>query len=361
MQLASTIGASFGLDRDLIEAGALAHDIGHTPFGHAGEHALDRLLNEIHSELGGFNHYEHGVDVVRWLEGPYYVSRTTSFHGLNLTPEVAECILKHTYCQTVDAVSAEEILKRSKHARFIRDGYCHLEGQAVRIADKISYLVSDLEDGIRLGAITGTDLLTCRFFHRAPLTFTLEPGLTLYQRFIEQRRNILKLLMEDVLVATNKRLARTKPENVRTAGEYTVNHSDEILNDMDEIWKRLQAGRLHEDRRVKVANLRAARIVSDLAVVFAACPALIETDFTAEHSRLWSKAYLHDYRVRVGKKVAIPAALVDFLPLERLIGFKRVPGQPVEVAIEDLVQAKDFVAGLTDSRARALHAEIFDK
>jgi putative nucleotidyltransferase with HDIG domain len=93
MQLASTIGASFGLDRDLIEAGALAHDIGHTPFGHAGEYALNQLLDEIDSKLGGFNHYEHGVDIVRWLEGPHSVSRTTAFNGLNLTPEVAECIL----------------------------------------------------------------------------------------------------------------------------------------------------------------------------------------------------------------------------------------------------------------------------
>lgn len=361
MQLASTIGASFGLDRDLIEAGALAHDIGHTPFGHAGEHALDRLFNEINSQLGGFNHYEHGVDVVRWLEGPYYVSQTTSFHGLNLTPEVAECILKHTYCQAGDTISAEEILKISKHSGFIRDGYCHLEGQAVRIADKISYLVSDLEDGIRLGAITLEDLLTCRFFHRAPLTFTLEPGLTLYQRFIEQRRTILKLLMEDVLVATNKRLARTVPQKVYTAEEYTVNHSQEILSDMDEIWKRLQAGRLHEDRRVKVANLRAARIVSDLTITFATTPALIEPNFAGEHSRLRSTDYLSHYRKLVGRKVSIPAALVDFLPLERLIGFRHLRGQPVEVAIEDLVQAKDFVAGLTDSRARALHAEILDK
>ena len=176
MQLASTIGASFGLDRDLIEAGALAHDIGHTPFGHAGEHALDRLLNTIASELGGFNHYEHGVDVVRWLEGPYYKSYATPFHGLNLTPEVAECILKHTFCQTGDGLTAERILKNSKHSAVIRAGYCHLEGQSVRIADKISYLVSDLEDGIRLGALTVSDLHACRFFHRAPLNFSLGPG-----------------------------------------------------------------------------------------------------------------------------------------------------------------------------------------
>jgi dGTP triphosphohydrolase len=98
----------------------------------------------------------------------------TAFSGLNLTPEVAECILKHTYCQTgVDALSADTIYHNSKHSDFIPAGYCHLEGQAVRLADKISYFVSDLEDGIRLSAITASDLLSCRFFHRAPLNFAI--------------------------------------------------------------------------------------------------------------------------------------------------------------------------------------------
>ena len=149
MQLASTIGTSFGLDRDLIEAGALAHDIGHAPFGHAGEHALDRHPGEINSHFGGFNHYEHGMDIVRWHESPYATSRTTSFHGLNLSPEVTECILKHTYYHDGDPQSAKQLRERSKHRAFIPDGYCHLEGQAVRVADKISYFVSDLEDGLR--------------------------------------------------------------------------------------------------------------------------------------------------------------------------------------------------------------------
>jgi dGTPase len=359
MQLASTIGSSFGLDRDLIEAGALAHDIGHTPFGHAGEHALNRLLDQVDTSFGGFNHYEHGVDVIRWLEGPYAVSRTTSFHGLNLTPEVAECVLKHTYCQTGSPVSGDNLHKASKHSAFIKPGYCHLEGQAVRVADKISYFVSDLEDGIRLGAITPSDLMACRFFHRAPLTFSIASGQTLSQRFIEQRRNVLKILMEDVLVATNKRLARMKPTGVRGASEYTVNHSDEILRDMNEVWHRLQRQRLHEDRRVKLANLQAARIVSDLVVVFAVCPQLVDPEFSAEHARLRATDYVTHYRARAGSTMSIQPGLIDFLSLEHMIDFKCEPGKAVKVATDDVVQAKDFVAAFTDSRARKLHSELF--
>ena len=337
----------------------MAHDIGHTPFGHAGEHALNRTLNEIDPKLGGFNHYEHGVDVVRWLESPYAVSRITAFSGLNLTPEVAECILKHTYCQAGDALSADHIYRSSKHSDFIPAGYCHLEGQAVRLADKICYFVSDLEDGIRLSAITVSDLLVCRFFHRAPLNFAVPHGQSLYDNFIEQRRNVLKILMEDVLVATSKRLARMKPQQVRVAAEYVVNHSDDILQDMTEVWVKLQRSKLHEDRRVKLANFQAARIVSDLTIALAACPQLVDRQFASEHGRLRTKPYLDHYRKAAGKSVAVQPALVDFLALEHMIGSKYEPGRPVNVPIEEIVQAKDYVAGLTDSRARALHTELF--
>lgn len=95
MQLAATIARAFGLDPDLTESGALAHDLGHTPFGHAGEHALNSILNEVAPSLGGFNHYEHGADVVRWLEDMYFSPGIGGFPGLNLTPETVECIFKH--------------------------------------------------------------------------------------------------------------------------------------------------------------------------------------------------------------------------------------------------------------------------
>lgn len=358
MQLASTISASFGLDRDLVEAGALAHDIGHTPFGHAGEHALHTLFNTIHSKLGGFNHYEHGVDVVRWLEGPYFISTTTSFHGLNLTSAVAECILKHTYCHDGEGLTTEELLRSGKHADYISKGYCHLEGQAVRIADKISYFVSDLEDGLRLGAITTSDLLSCHFFHRPPLNFQLGGRLSPYQSFLAQRRNILRILMEDVLVATSKRLARMTPDGVRKAGEYMVNHSKAMQHDVSEVWERLQVARLHEDRRVKLANLKATRIVSDLTLLFAASPGLVDADFSSEYARLRSSKYMKYYRDEVGKAVQVQPELLAFVPLERLIGFKHSANKSFEIPVEDLVMAKDFVAGLTDSRARKLHLEL---
>ena len=359
LQLATTIGTSFGLDRDLIEAGALAHDVGHTPFGHAGEHALHKLFNEIDKKLGGFNHYEHGVDVVRWLEGPYYVSDATQFFGLNLTPEVFECILKHTYCQSKDVFSTEELLRRSKHAGLIPRGFCHLEGQAVRIADKISYLISDLEDGIRLGILSEADLQSCQFFHRPPLDLIGSHSGALYERFLSQRRIVLKILMEDVLRATSRRLSSTSPDAVRNASDFLVNHSEEMQGDVAEIWTKLQAGRLHRDQRVVGANLSAARIVSELTLAFALIPELVERRFREEHERLSNSDYMRFYRRQVGASVRIPKELCSFLPMYTLIGKGFSLSSDPDFPTMDLVMAKDYVAGLSDSRARVFHRDLF--
>jgi dGTPase len=357
-QLATTIGASFGLDRDLIEAGALAHDIGHTPFGHAGEHALHKLFNEIDKKLGGFNHYEHGVDVVRWLEGPYYVSDAIQCFGLNLTPEVLECILKHTYCQTKDEFSTEELLRRSKHTTLIPKGFCHLEGQAVRIADKISYLISDLEDGIRLGILSEIDLQSCQFFHRPPIDLIGSGSGPLYERFLSQRRLVLKILMEDVLHATSRRLSRSSSKNARNETDFLVNHSEEMQIDVAEIWSKLQAGRLHLDR-VIAANLAAARTVAELTLAFALLPELVERRFREEHERLWNSEYARFYDSLAGKSVRIRKELISFLPMYTLIGKAVNITSDPDIPIMHLIMAKDYVSGLSDSRARAFHTDLF--
>jgi dGTPase len=360
-QLASTIGTSFGLDKVLVEGGALAHDIGHTPFGHAGEHALDRLLNLMNRELGGFNHYEHGVDVIRYLESSYNVSVPSSFNGLNLTPEIAECIIKHTFYHQGERLASRELLLRSKHREWIKLGYCHLEGQAVRIADKISYFVSDLEDGIRLGAITRSDIVSCRFFHRPPLDFSERPDGHLSLQFVEQRRLILKILMEDVLQASSKRLARLSSQSseaVRNAGEYMIQHSDEMAGDLEEIWHKLQVARLHNDRRVVLANLHASRIVAELAIAYSIMPELMEERFRREHSRLNSSAYMQHYRGLAGKELTYRRDLVAFLPMHLMIGKKHGLGEDIHVPIEDVIMAKDYVAALSDSRARRFHDQI---
>ena len=152
MQLASTVGSSLGLDRDLIEAGALAHDIGHTPFGHAGEVTIDKSLQSMSEKLG-FNHYEHGLDVVVWLEDAYRHPSNGEKFGLDLSPAVLECIFKHMFSFDKGRLNQKDLRRASKHMAILSEGPCHLEGQSVRAADKISYLISDIEDGLRLGPL----------------------------------------------------------------------------------------------------------------------------------------------------------------------------------------------------------------
>ena len=355
MQLASTIGAAFGLDKDLIEAGALAHDIGHTPFGHAGEYAIDRMFKKLGFE-SGFNHYEHGVDVVRFLEGSYQHGVFESHHGLNLTPEVCDCILKHTYCHGGDGPSQEKVWKHTKHSNYLAQGYSHLEGQAVRAADKISYLLSDIEDGIKLGAIQMHDLLGCRLFHRPPIDFRMRHGENLYLKFIEQRGYIIKLLMEDIILESTRRIGKLSSKNdVFKADDYCIFHSSQIHSDMGEIWRKIQVAKLHGDPRVLSANMMASKMVGELLLLLTIFPEHINIQFRTEHERLNCTDYMDYYR-KQHRKLTIPDSLVSFLPLDMMIGFK--PEKYRNIDVYQLVLAKDFVAGLTDKKLKKLHNDL---
>lgn len=357
MQLAATIAYAFGLDRDLAEAGALVHDIGHCPFGHAGEHALNAILDEIDPKFGGFNHYEHGLDVVRWLEAPYRSPGAGEFPGLNLTKETTECILKHTYYRDNQPTGQSLLVQRSKHED-ITDDSCHLEGQAVRVADKVSYLISDLEDGIRVGVFGYDELMTCRFFERPPIDLAPAAGESIWERFISQRRAILKVIMEDVLTATDHNLAQLESlAAVRRQREYVVNFSPTLEDELREIWRRLQKGILHAHRAVVGENMRAARIVRDLLVTYAIAPALIEPRFQRLHTGLQQTDYLNWYHKQVGGDVVgLSQRFLSRYSYENAISSnRRKQGDNWLIPINDLVMAKDYVASLTDIRAVTEH------
>ncbi|WP_217875032.1 dGTP triphosphohydrolase [Pseudoalteromonas shioyasakiensis] len=356
MQLATTISNSFGLNNDLVEAGALAHDVGHTPFGHAGENAIDRLFVAL-GVACGFNHYEHGVDVVRYLEGSYQNSAFEIHNGLNLTPEVCDCILKHTYCHSGGVGSHKDVWDKSKHKEYLKcSGFSHLEGQAVRAADKISYLLSDIEDGIRLGAISHQDLMYCRLFHRSPIDFRMKSDDILYLKFIEQRGAIIKLLMEDIILESSKRISSlTSINEVRNADDYCIYHSREIMADMSEIWEKIQVRRLHRDPRVITANLKASKVVTELVILFTLFPEYIDERFRKEHERLRTSGYMKHYESDC-PKVNIPENFTSFLPLNFMIDFStaKLNGIP----IYDLVIAKDYVASFSDNKCNQLHREL---
>lgn len=139
-QIARTIGKIFGLNLDLIEAIALGHDLGHTPFGHVGE----RTLNSLSAELGGFKHNYQSIRVIDFLEKKY-----KSFFGLNLTFAVREGILKHTNLTNKVKIGRKPWLNNIDETQFMlkQNFSCTLEGQTVAVADEVAQIATDIEDG----------------------------------------------------------------------------------------------------------------------------------------------------------------------------------------------------------------------
>src|ERR1700687_1862042 len=137
-QIARTVARALGLNEELAEAVALAHDLGHTPFGHAGE----RMLNDLMTPHGGFDHNAQSLRTVDWIEIRY-----PNFRGLNLSFEVREGIVKHSHFQ-----------QRPAAQEFDASTYPCLEAQIVDLADEIAYLAHDVDDGLKAQMLTPADL-----------------------------------------------------------------------------------------------------------------------------------------------------------------------------------------------------------
>src|ERR1700686_1874021 len=168
-QIARTIARALGLNEELAEAVALAHDLGHTPFGHAGEHRL----NELMAPYGGFDHNAQSLRTVDWIEIRY-----PNFRGLNLSFEVREGIIKHSHFQ--DRPAAQE---------FDVSTYPCLEAQIVDLADEIAYLAHDVDDGLKAQMLTVDDLNRSRLFREAAAAAheaspQAGPGVARYQTVI---------------------------------------------------------------------------------------------------------------------------------------------------------------------------------
>src|SRR5579864_6619233 len=146
-QITRTLARALGLNEDLAEAVALAHDLGHTPFGHAGE----RMLNDLMRPHGGFDHNAQSLRTVDWIEVRY-----PGFRGLNLSYEVREGIIKHSAFKG-----------RAAAREFDPSLYPCLEAQIVDLADEIAYLAHDADDGVKAGMLTVADLETTEIYRDA--------------------------------------------------------------------------------------------------------------------------------------------------------------------------------------------------
>jgi dGTPase len=252
-QITRTVAQSLGLNRDLAEAVALAHDLGHTPFGHAGE----RVLNDLMRAHGGFDHNAQSLRTVDWIEVRY-----PGFRGLNLSYEVREGIIKHSAFRGRPA--AQE---------FDPALYPCLEAQIVDLADEIAYLAHDADDGVKAGMLTVHDLETTALYRDARdsiVALDSDPRLARYQVV----NRMIDLMVTDLIGNIDHTLDAAQVEGVeqvRQAGRALVGFSPSMETRVAEL-KRLMRDRLYRHYRVSRMTEKAGRVLNQLFTAYMSEP-----------------------------------------------------------------------------------------
>ena len=264
-QISRTIARALGLNEDLVEAIALAHDLGHTPFGHAGQDALNACMREH----GGFEHNLQSLRVVDLLEERY-----ASFPGLNLTWETREGILKH--CSRANARRLGALGER-----FLNGGQPSLEAQVANLADEIAYNNHDVDDGLRARLLDVETLTTAAFFREQYEAVRARwPALTGRRVVHETIRAMINRQATDLLETTRAAIDAARPgsvDDVRRHRTALIRFSAPMLEQHQEL-KRLLRRRLYRHYRVFRMSMKAQRIVRDLFGVFFDTPSALPHD-----------------------------------------------------------------------------------
>jgi dGTPase len=272
-QVARTIARVLGLNEELAEAVALAHDLGHPPFGHTGEEALQALM----APYGGFDHNAQAIKIVTRLEAHY-----ADFDGLNLTWETLEGIAKHNGPVTGEVPFA--LAEYDAVHDLELDTYASAEAQVAALSDDIAYNNHDLADGLRAGLFTLEDLRRLPLI--GPCIAAVDarwPGLAPARREHEALRRFFGLLVEDVLAASRERLAAAEPkdaEAVRRLGRPAIRFADATFAELKEIRAFLHV-RMYRHWTVQRMRRKARAVVEDLFDIFAKAPELMPHEWNA--------------------------------------------------------------------------------
>jgi dGTPase len=296
-QITRTVAAMLGLNRDLAEAVALAHDLGHTPFGHAGEHILADLMKDH----GGFDHNSQSLRIVEVLEQRY-----PDFDGLNLSYEVREGIVKHS-----------GRFDRPRVSDFDATSAPPLEAQIVDYCDEVAYNAHDIDDGIQSGLITledldGIDLWTEAYAEAR----SASPSATLSVHRYQAVRIIIDRMVSDLIEAIEGRIRSLGIETIddlRRAMPPIAGPSDEMDVKVKQLKARLME-RLYQHQRVRRMTAKAGRVMRGLF-----------------------EAYMDDPR-QMPRHIVERAG--DGLPMARVIA--------------------DYIAGMTDRFAFEEYAKLYD-
>ncbi|HET7575578.1 MAG TPA: deoxyguanosinetriphosphate triphosphohydrolase [Sphingomicrobium sp.] len=304
-QIGRTIARALGLNEDLTEALCLAHDLGHPPFGHAGEDALDAAL----ADAGGFDHNGHTIRIVTRLENPY-----PGFDGLNLSWEALEGLAKHN---GPVRESAWAMAEANAEWDLELDSWPSLEAQVAAISDDIAYDNHDIDDGLRAGLLHIEELIELALVKRLWDSIGKRyPGLSVEKRQRALVRDMIGTMVGDVLAETERRVRESgveRIEDVRAAGRQLAGFSEPLAAEEREL-KRFLYARLYNLPELQPVREEAERVVADLAAAYRADPSLLPAD--------WQRG---GYRV------------------------------------EQLRTIGDFIAGMTDRFAIARHEELIGR
>jgi dGTPase len=316
-QIARSLARTLRVDEDLTEALALAHDLGHPPFGHAGERALDAAM----SEAGGFDHNAQSLRVVTELERKY-----ARFDGLNLTWETLEGLVKHNGPllggdgRPVRGPVPQPVLDYCAVQDLELDTHASVEAQAVSLADDIAYNNHDIDDGYRAGFFTFAELGEIPLIGRMLAEVrSAYPGIDGPRLLYEANRRLITAMIEDAIAETEERLTALAPgsaDDVRRADRAMVAFSDVMRDELDELRAFLFARVYRNERIVRIMG-EAERVVADL---------------------------FHRY---IGDASALPAEWREQAPPIHTPAYAR--------------HVCDFIAGMTDRYALAEHRRLFDE
>jgi len=263
-QVARTIAGALRLNPELTEALALAHDLGHPPFGHTGEDALGRLM----APYGGFDHNAQAIRIVTRLERHY-----AEFDGLNLTWETLEGLAKHNGPVTgalpyaLAEYNARHDLELGTHAS--------AEAQVAAISDDVAYNHHDLHDGLRAELFSTDELAELPILEGCFAEVDRRyPGLNYYRRRHEALRRFFGVLVEDVIAVANRRIAEIAPESVtdvRMAGRSVIRFSDPVFADL-KVVRRFLFERMYRAPEVVAMRTEVTRVIDSLFPFFMATP-----------------------------------------------------------------------------------------
>ncbi len=295
-QIGRTIARALGLNEDLTEALCLAHDLGHPPFGHGGEQALDEAL----ADAGGFDHNAHSIRLVTRIETPY-----ADFDGLNLSWEALEGLAKHN-----GPVTAPNWAMAEADAGFDLElgSWPGLEAQVAAVADDIAYDNHDIDDGLRAAIIDLDELIELPLAKRHWRAIAeRHPGAPLDRRQRALVRDQIGTMVGDVLAETRRRVEEAGVatiDEVRAAGRALVGFSA-ALAEQEQALKTLLYERLYNSPALVPVRIEAQRVVANLAAVYRADPRLLPEAWRVEDDETAQSRSIGDFIAGMTDRFAI--------------------------------------------------------